>query len=252
MSTPRSWPGKQQFPAISGRFMVDTYRGRMRVRAWPKRRGKPKSQAQQIAIDRFREANRLAKQAPGEIQNWAIDVTRGSGIYPRDLLVRMILAGLFNIQTEDGLIIRHGRPRLETKVFQGFSLALDTPYNMLSTGGTVIPWPLPIIDTAGFWNPGSPDVITIPEGVTLMSFRAGMKFTSSARTSINFLLSKLSPGESFLASDRDGSTTATTIESGVVIVQPGEQYRVRLDVGSIRTLDVVQTFFSGIVEAAEV
>lgn len=252
MSTPRGWPGKQNFPAINGRFMVDTYRGKMRVRAWPKPRGKPKSRAQQIAIDRFTAANRLAKEAPGEIQNQCIEATKGSGLYPRDLLVRAILSGWYDIRTDDGRLIRHGRPQLETTLFQGFLMRLEE--NQFLSANTSIPisWPLPIRDTAGFWNPGAPSEITIPEGVTMMRFNIGASNATGGFQILRGSVRRIGPPQVRLNLTTINSSAAFAIGTGPVMVQPGETYVFLCNGSSSVTVRPFETFFSGEVVEAQV
>jgi len=38
----RSIPRAQRYPSLRGRVMIDTVRGVLRVRKWPKKRGTPK------------------------------------------------------------------------------------------------------------------------------------------------------------------------------------------------------------------
>lgn len=75
--------------------MVDTVRGVLRVRAWPKKYGKARSALQQSWIDWFTQANRLAKYADGLSQARAIEMTKGSGMYPRDVLLKAMRGRLY-------------------------------------------------------------------------------------------------------------------------------------------------------------
>lgn len=252
MSTPRGWPGKQNFPAINGRFVVDTYRGKMRVRAWPKPRGKPKSRAQQIAIDRFTAANRLAKEAPGEIQNQCIEATKGSGLYPRDLLVRAILSGWYEIHTDDGRLIRHGRPQVETKVFQGFILRQETGEFRPANTGVPLSWPLPIRDTAGFWNPASPGIITIPEGVAIMSFFAGNDRAGGGFSTMRMSIGAAGVNPGNRAVHTVSTTNRLTLATGPVLVDQGQTWSVVANASSSYTTNPSATFFGGVIEAAEI
>jgi len=82
-------------PSITGRFMVDTVRGVIRVRAWPKKYGHARSALQQKWIDWFTQANRLAKYADPKTQDWAREVTKGTGLYPRDVILKLMRGRLF-------------------------------------------------------------------------------------------------------------------------------------------------------------
>lgn len=82
--------------------MVDTVRGLLRVRKWPKKRGTPKSARQRFWIDWFRQANLLAKYVDAASQRRAIEMTKGSGAYPRDVLLAAMRGRLFTWVDETG------------------------------------------------------------------------------------------------------------------------------------------------------
>ena len=75
--------------------MVDVVRGTIRVRKWPKKRGKPRSEAQRFWVDWFKQANLLAKYADAASQTRAIEATKGSGWYPRDVLLKAMRGRLY-------------------------------------------------------------------------------------------------------------------------------------------------------------
>ena len=82
--------------------MIDTVRGVLRVRKWPKKRGTPKSALQRWWIDWFTQANLLAKYADGLSQAGAIALTKGSGLYPRDVLLAAMRGRLYWWADETG------------------------------------------------------------------------------------------------------------------------------------------------------
>ena len=82
--------------------MVDTVRGVLRVRKWPKKRGTPKSELQRYWIDWFKQANLLAKYADGMAQARAIAMTKGSGLYPRDIMLKAMRGRLYIWADENG------------------------------------------------------------------------------------------------------------------------------------------------------
>ena len=75
--------------------MVDTVRGVVRIRAWPKKRGPPKSENQKFWVDWFTQANLLAKYADPIQQVRAMEMTKGSGLYPRDVLLMAMRGSLY-------------------------------------------------------------------------------------------------------------------------------------------------------------
>lgn len=99
-----SIPRKQRLASYRGRVMIDTVRGVLRVRKWPKKRGTPKSPLQRWWIDWFRQANLLAKYADGMAQARAIAMTKGSGLYPRDVMLKAMRGRLYIWADENGKV----------------------------------------------------------------------------------------------------------------------------------------------------
>lgn len=82
--------------------MVDAVRGVLRVRRWPAKYGKPRSALQAWWIDWFRQANLLAKYADGLSQVRAKEMTEGTGMYPRDILLKAMRGRLYFWADQDG------------------------------------------------------------------------------------------------------------------------------------------------------
>ncbi len=153
--------------------MVDTFRGQLRVRAWPRKRGTPKSEAVRDQNAWFKGANQLAKRVEPTQQNLAIRMTKGTGLYPRDLLLRQMAGGIYDVIRSDGRAIQARKRFRETVMFQGVILELAAPQALPALTRTTFTWPLPVLDTLGFWNAGAPTRITIPAGVEIVAFTGG-------------------------------------------------------------------------------
>ena len=82
--------------------MIDTVRGVLRVRKWPKKRGTPRSALQRWWVDWFTQANLLAKYADGLSQANAIKITKGTGLYPRDVFLMAMRGRLYWWTDETG------------------------------------------------------------------------------------------------------------------------------------------------------
>ncbi len=95
-------PKQQRGPSHRGRVMIDTFRGVVRIRKWPKKRGPPKSEAQRFWVDWFKQANHLAKYADPLTQIAAIELTRGTGWYPRDVILKAMRGRLYWFTGADG------------------------------------------------------------------------------------------------------------------------------------------------------
>lgn len=102
MAILRGVPKLKRGASLRGRVMIDTFRGALRVRKWPKKRGPPKSELQAFWVDWFVQANRLAKYADGLAQARAIQMTKGSGLYPRDVHLMAMRGRLYTWSTPDG------------------------------------------------------------------------------------------------------------------------------------------------------
>jgi len=90
--------------SMSKGFMIDTVRGVLRVRKWPKKRGTPKSPLQLWWIDWFRQANLLAKYVDAHSARRAIEITKGMGMYPRDVLLSAMRGRLYIWQDQTGKV----------------------------------------------------------------------------------------------------------------------------------------------------
>jgi len=95
-------PRGKRGPSVRGSHMVDTFRGTIRVRKWPKKRGPPKSDAQKFWVDWFKQANFLAKYASDMDVKEAMEITAGTGLYPRDVILQAMRGRLYWWVDENG------------------------------------------------------------------------------------------------------------------------------------------------------
>ncbi len=104
MATLKGVQRAKRGPSYSGKFMIDTVRGVLRVRKWPRKRGTPKSALQLWWIDWFRQANLLAKYVDAASARRAIEITANSGMYPRDVLLAAMRGRLYIWQDQAGKV----------------------------------------------------------------------------------------------------------------------------------------------------
>lgn len=102
MATVKSIPRLRKLPSFRGQMMIDVFRGNLRIRKWPRKRGTPKSASQLFWIDWFRQANLLAKYADAASHARAIEITAKSGLYPRDVLLAAMRGRLYQWNSPDG------------------------------------------------------------------------------------------------------------------------------------------------------
>lgn len=82
--------------------MVDVVRGVLRVRKWPRKRGTPTHPTTLWWNDWFRQANFLAKYADAMSMRRAIEMTAGTPLYPRDVLLSAMRGRLYSWADDTG------------------------------------------------------------------------------------------------------------------------------------------------------
>lgn len=95
-------PSPSQYPALTGQFMVDAPRGGVRVRRWPKKRGKPKSEAQAKQVEWFRQASWWMKYLPAEFIQQAELLSHGTPLLTRDILMMAMAGRLYSFNLPGG------------------------------------------------------------------------------------------------------------------------------------------------------
>ena len=238
-------PKQQRFPKLTGKVVVDTFRGTIRVRKWPRKRGPSKLAKQQRQVKWFTDANALAKRAWHEQIKLAMVMTKGTGLYPRDLLLGQMSGGIFDIHMEDG---RHYLPRTffrETKMFQGAILQLDAPRALPANTIVTFSWPLPILDTLGFWDVATPDRLTIREGVEVVELFAGWAAVGAAGTNRNLTLIYKNGGLLRGINWQSILDPNDAVATGPLKVDPGDFFQAKALYGSATSaLGNERTFFS--------
>lgn len=140
-------------PALKGRLQFDIVNGQERVRKWPKKRGKPRSDAEAERREWFRQAMWATKFWPAQIQNQCREAVAGTPLLPRDIMV-MIMAGRLNAPSfTDGTRLFPMAAR--KSVSESLDILSQAPGSMLGRGPEywepILPPP-----TSGYfltWNP---------------------------------------------------------------------------------------------------
>ena len=169
MAKNRSDTRKQRAPSFSGRFIVDSWRGQPRIRSWPRKRGPSKSPQVRLQNAWFKSAKELVKFAPARQWIAAINAVRNTGLYPADVFMRAMGQGFFDIIDHQGRTITYRQRRITPVTFQGVSIKSPVAIPAAVGGLNIVTWPLPLIDTAGFWSMAAPTRLTIPTGVTIVN-----------------------------------------------------------------------------------
>jgi hypothetical protein len=136
-------------------------------------------------------------------------------------------------------------------MWQGFELRLTGNFGVPPTTNTPIEFPLPVRDTAGFFDAGEPDRITIPQGVTVMDFTAGMRRSTISAQFNQIAVARIGPEGVPLAATARGYAGGTMCSTGPVQVVAGEQYAAWAYFTTASTIIAERTWFSGTVLEAE-
>jgi len=232
----RSGPNRLRYPALRGGVVVDTYRGKVRVRKWPRPRGKRLHPHTAYMNKWFRDACHKIAYADARAVDYAIKATKGTGLYPRDVLMAGMGAGLVNLVLPDGTPITHKRQGLHPVAFQGCRLQKTALQNILASTATALVWPLPVIDTAGMFNLGFPTRITIPAGINIVRLTAGCRANVATNTTVNLWIFK--NGTTLIAEQNSNAApwTAAGVDSGPLPVAAGDYFEVFVFLSAIRNI----------------
>lgn len=224
MTKNRSDTKKQNHPSFTGRVIVDTYRGKQRIRAWPRRRGTPKSEQVRDQNAWFKAANELAKRAaPSQIKA-TITATANVGLYPRDVLVRAMGAGLLDIVTPEGRVITYRQHFWSPIMFQG--TIIRPPLAITPAVGVwfTIPWPLPLIDTAGLWNVATPTRLTIPAHIDIVAVECDIKQESTGGPLLAIRIVQNGTTDVAWAQATSSGTVGDHVSTGPIPVVQGDYF----------------------------
>lgn len=87
-------------PSFKKSLTLSERDGRLIGSKWPRKMPGPLSERHQFEMERFRQAQLVAKYAPAREQIIAIEVTAGTPLLPRDIITMAIYGRLFAIDIE--------------------------------------------------------------------------------------------------------------------------------------------------------
>lgn len=232
----RVGPVRTAFPALRRGVVVDTVRGKVRLRKWPKPRGKNLAPHTRYMNNWFRDASAKIKRADAHMVESAIKMAAGTGLYPRDILMKAGARPFYTLTLPDGSQLHPKRQGLQAVSFQGCRLQLVDPQNISGGANNVIEWPIPEVDTAGLYSGVNPGRITIPNGVNIVNLCAACWATVFSSTTVYTDI--LRNGSEVVASARDNSVPRITeqVTTGPLLVEAGDYFEYRVNPDSNRTL----------------
>jgi len=222
----RSQTGKQRYPAFQGRLIYDTWRGQQRVRSWPRKRGPGKTPQQRLQTQWFKAANELAKRVAPSQQKIAIEATRNTGLYPRDVIIRAMGAGLINVIEQDGTLVTYLQRWWEQMQFSG---VIIRPASDVVPGVNVwhlIDWPLPDLDTQGMWSAGNPSRLTVQAGVEVLEVACCVKQTTAGNALLATRIRKNGVTDVAWSQANSSGTVGDHASTGPMVVIAGDYFEV--------------------------
>jgi hypothetical protein len=229
-------PFRSNPPALRKGVVIDTVRGSVRVRKWPKARGKPRSRQTQLQNEWFADIMRKLKYLPSDAVEFAIQASKGTGLYPRDVLMMQLTKSNVDIEQEDGTLLTQRLQGVWQVAFQGIRLQLAADQAGGNGAPVAITWPIPPFDTVGMWTPSHPERIIIPGGVKLVRLTASVFTTNAATATVQVFLR-----------DKDGESAATfrgtlvargwgAVDTGPYPVAQGDYFYIETIFSAARTL----------------
>jgi len=150
------------------RVSAATWRGQVIAKAWPRPRGKPKSQNQQAWVNRFSQMACISALADPAARDYADRTSEGTLWFWRDLVTKAMLGQFLRSE---------GEARVTTPTFK---LTRLVSMNVLNQTDTDLPPTAEVWDTNNFWNPGSPTTHVIVRAPGLYLVGANIYWNANA------------------------------------------------------------------------
>lgn len=92
----------QRQPSLRGALMIDTLDGQLRVRKWPRARGKTRTKAQRKQEEWFAQVQRAANYVAPNMMLQFHEATQGTPLLPRDILTHILSGRAMMFVLTDG------------------------------------------------------------------------------------------------------------------------------------------------------
>lgn len=119
-------------PALKGTLNIDVFRGKIRVRAWPSKRGTPKSEVVRQNNLKFKMANLLTKYLAAREQQVCREATHRTPLLPRDVMLMGMYGRFAYIVFQDGR--RLYTMSMRSDVSESLDVITATPGQILIRG----------------------------------------------------------------------------------------------------------------------
>jgi len=228
---------RQILPGTINRVVATTYRGKFVMRAWPKPAGAatapPLIESQRV----FRECQKLIKRVTGDAMNDAITQAKGTGLYPRDVLMSAMTVGLYDIADPEGWLITNAVYYLRPKVFQGAIIRRNTNQSIAALTETPVTWNDPQLQTVPILNAGTPSRLVVPTGVTVVNITAKIRSTGVINGTHQVLIRNQAGIMQASQQETSNARVSLTCQTGPIVVSPGNWFDVRVFFGAAGSVE---------------
>lgn len=233
----RSGPSHLTIPALKRGIIVYAQKGRLRAQVWPRRRGKPKHPHTLYMNAWFKDTMFKLRYVDGLAMDWAIRLTKQTGLYPRDLLTRAMTKGIFLIPDGQGGYLEPKQQGIYAVAFQGTIIRSPLTTSLVGGTNTIVNWNPPALDTVPLWSPSAPSRITIPKGINIVRVEATYRCLNAGNTSSGAYIRM--NGSQYFQGNTDAATptSGSQVTTGPVLVAQGDYFEFAPFVGANRTLD---------------
>ena len=213
--------------ALKDRVIVDTYRGQVRIRSWPRKQSAETKRKNANQIRWFTAAREMAKWAiPSEI-NASKLVAKGKGFYPGDIQMMAAAGNLIPVIHGDPQNYEKWQPFVDPVSFQGARCALAADQTWTSGASPIAVWGVPQFQSTEFWNAGAPTLFTIPPDILKVRVTGAIHYVGAMPT---FIFAELQgPGNVpiYLNLTTPGTGSRMLVDSGPFAVDQGDTFRIR-------------------------
>lgn len=160
---------RKDYPNISRGVMFDTVNGKLRIRSWPNPRGLNLHPHTEYMNDWFRDAAFKIKRIDARMVAKAMQLAAGTGLYPRDVLMKAGSSPFYTIALPDGSHVQPRKLGIWQVSFQGIALSLKDDTQNISNSFAPVIWDQVDIDTIPLYDVLNPEYITIPAGINIIN-----------------------------------------------------------------------------------
>lgn len=215
--------------ALRGRIIVDTYRGQIRIRSWPKKQTAAHKAKNANQIRWFAAAREMAKwAAPHEIAETK-KAAKGSGLYPGDLQMMAAAGNLIPVIHGEPANYEKWEPRLEPVSLQGAHLPLAANQVISASTNTLAIWGVPHFQTVQFWTAGDPTKIVIPANVVKVNIHLGFFISGTTAGNLTVVILKNAATGAARANQRTSTAAGQSCSTGPIAVTPGDYFTARFN-----------------------